>query len=102
MSANTRLLVINSASTLGERLVNLLLQIWLYQYLVKRISPEEYSLYPVLTSLFIFIPPLFGVLTAGFSRHTVQAHTREDDEGVTKLTSTMFPVMLAAGIGFLV
>jgi O-antigen/teichoic acid export membrane protein len=102
MSADTRLLVINSASTLGERLVNLLLQVWLYQYLVKRISPEEYSLYPVLTSLFIFIPPLFGVFTSGFSRHTVQAHAREDDQGVVELTSTMFPVLLAAGTGLLV
>ncbi len=101
MSANKRLLFINSASTLGERLVNLLLQVWLYQYLVKRISPEEYSLYPVLTSLFIFIPPLFAVLTAGLSRYTVQAHAREDDQGVTELTSTMFPVLLAAGIGLL-
>jgi hypothetical protein len=32
MSANTRLLVINSAGTLGERLINLLFQVWLYQY----------------------------------------------------------------------
>lgn len=102
MSANNGLLVINSASTLAERLVNLLLQVWLYQYLVKRISPGEYSLYPVLTSLFIFIPPLFGVLTAGFSRHTLEAHAREDDEGVTRLTSTMFPVLLAAGLGLLI
>src|SRR5713101_6478699 len=101
MSANKLLVVINSVSTLGERLVNLLLQFWLYQYLVKRISPEEYSLYPVLTSLFIFIPPLFAVLTAGLSRYTVQAHAREDDQGVTELTSTMFPVLLAAGIGLL-
>lgn len=87
---------------MGERLVNLLLQVWLYQYLVKRISPEEYSLYPVLTSLFIFIPPLFAVLTAGFSRHAVQAHAREDNQGVITLTSTMFPVFLGAGSGLLI
>src|SRR6202007_689036 len=31
-----------------------------------------------------------------------QGDGREEDEGVTRLTSTMFPVLLAAGIGLLV
>ncbi len=104
---NKRLLIVNSASGLAERFVNLLLQVWLYQYLVKRISPEEYSLYPVLTALLVFVPPMMAVLTSGLARYTVEAHTRDDDRRVTEITSTMFPLLLVTGlvlalVGFLV
>lgn len=34
-----RRLMANSGSGLVERFVNLLVQVWLYQYLIKRISP---------------------------------------------------------------
>lgn len=94
-----RLLLRNSASGLIERFLNLFVQIWLYQHLIKRISPEEYSLYPVVTALLVFIPPLTMLLTAGLSRYTVEADTRGDDRRVTEITSTTFPVLLAAGTG---
>ena len=92
-------LLANSASGLVERFLNLSVQIWLYQYLIKRISPVEYSLYPVVTALMVFIPPLMVVLTAGLVRDTVEAHARKDDQRVTEITSTMFPILLAGGVG---
>src|SRR5215472_1354463 len=61
----------NSASGLAERFVNLFVQVWLYQYLIKRISPARYS---------------------------VEAHTRDDDRRVTEITSTMFPVLLGTAM----
>ena len=73
-----RRLMANSASGLAERFVNLLVQVWLYQYLIKRISLEEYSVYPVVTALLVFIPLLLVVLTSGPARDTVEAHTRSD------------------------
>ena len=73
-----RRLIANSASGLAEHFVNLLVQVWLYQYLIKRISPEEYSVYPVVTALLVFIPPMLVVLTSGLTRDTVEAHTRSD------------------------
>ena len=98
MTAKQRLMV-NSASGLVERFANLAVQIWLYQYLIKRISPAEYSLYPVVTALLVFVPPLLAVLTSGLGRDTVEAHARNDDHRVTEITSTIFPVLLAAAIG---
>ena len=98
MTAKQRLMV-NSASGLVERFANLAVQIWLYQYLIKRISPAEYSLYPVVTALLVFVPPLLAVLTSGLGRDTVEAHARNDDHRVTEITSTIFPVLLAAALG---
>src|SRR5215470_11469058 len=86
----------NSASGLAERFVNLFVQLWLYQHLIKRISPEEYSLYPIVNALLVFVPPLMVILTSGLSRFTVEAHAREDDQRVTEITSTMFPVLAGA------
>lgn len=91
-------LILNSASGLAERIVNLLLQVWLYQYLIKRITPEEYSLYPVVTALLVFIPPVMAVLTSGLARYAVEAYTCGDHRHITEITSTIFPVLLAAGL----
>jgi O-antigen/teichoic acid export membrane protein len=95
VSTKSRLMA-NSASGLAERFVNLIVQVWLYQYLIKRISPEEYSLYPVVTALLVFVPPLTVILTAGIGRYSVEAHTQGDDHRVTEITSTMFPVLMGA------
>lgn len=88
----------NSTSGLAERFVNLIVQVWLYQYLIKRISPEEYSLYPVVTALLVFVPPLVAILTAGLIRDTVEAHARDDDRRVTEITSTLFPLLFTVAI----
>lgn len=98
MSTKRRLLA-NSTSGLVGRLVNVAVQVWLYQYLIKRISPAEYSLYPVVMAILVFVPPLTVILTAGIARNTVEAHARHDDQRVTEITSTLFPVLLAAGLG---
>ena len=98
VSKKHNFLILNSASGLAERIVNLLLQVWLYQYLIKRITPEEYSLYPVVTALLVFIPPVMAVLTSGLARYAVEAYTRGDHLRITEITSTIFPVLLGAGL----
>ncbi len=100
MTTNRRLMT-NSASGLVERFVNLSVQLWLYQYLIKRISAVEYSLYPVVTALLVFVPPVLVVLTSGLTRDTVEAHSRNDDQRVTEITSTMFPVLSAVAVGLI-
>jgi len=92
----------NSASGLAERFVNLFVQVWLYQYLIKRISPEEYSLYPVVTALMVFVPPFLVVVTAGFLRGSVEAHIRKDEQRITAIASTSFPVLLVTSAGLAV
>jgi O-antigen/teichoic acid export membrane protein len=87
-----------SASGLAERFVNLAVQVWLYQYLIKRIDPEEYSLYPIVVALLVFVPPLTTVLTAGISRYSLEAHAQGDERRVTEITSTMFPVLMGTAL----
>ena len=88
----------NSASGLIENVLNVLVIVWLHQYLVKRISAEEYSLYPVLTSVLLFIPLLTVVLTSGIGRYIVEANAQGDHDKITQVVSTMFPVLLSVAL----
>ncbi len=92
---------INSLSFVGTRLLNLIVLLWLQQYLLKRISTEEYSLYPVLIAAIIFLPIFVTVLTKGLGRYPVEAYARGDDDGVTHIVSTMFPLLALASVVFL-
>ncbi len=93
-----RLLLVNTASGVLERLVSAFVLVWLYQYLVKRISPEEYSLYPILSALLVFVPPLLSVLTSGLARYIVEAAAQSDDRRVTQICSTMVPLHIAGAL----
>ncbi len=52
------LIQLNSLSSIALRLLSVTVLIWTQQYLLRRISPEEYALYPVLVSTMIFAPIL--------------------------------------------
>ena len=96
-----RLVFINSASSLVSRVLNVSVLIWMYQYLLRRISAEEYSLLPVLGSIMLFAPLLTTVLTGGLGRYIVEAYAKGDERRVTQIVSTMFPLLLGAGFLFL-
>jgi len=96
-----KLVLINSASSLVTRMLSISVLIWLQQYLLKRITPEEYSLLPVLYSVMMFAPLITTILTAGLGRYIVEAYAKHDDERVTQIVSTMFPILCATGLIFL-
>ena len=96
-----RLVFINSASSLVTRLLSISVLIWLQQYLLKRITAEEYSLLPVLYSVMMFAPLITTILTGGLGRYIVEAYAKDDDKRVTQIVSTMFPILCAAGFVFL-
>jgi O-antigen/teichoic acid export membrane protein len=72
--------------------------VWLNQYLLRRSSTEEYSLLPVLTAVILLLPLFTFVLTSGLGRFVVAAYARGDDRGITQIVSTMFPLLLMAGL----
>ncbi len=41
-----RLVLINSACTVATQFLSITVLVWLHQYLLLRISPSEYALYP--------------------------------------------------------
>jgi O-antigen/teichoic acid export membrane protein len=93
-----KLVLINITSSVAAAVLNAFVLIWMYQYLLHRISPEEFSLYPVLMGIMTFAPLLTVVLTGGLGRYIVEAYAKGDDNRVTQIVSTMFPLLLGIGI----
>lgn len=98
VEVSKKLLFINSISGIITRILNVTIIVWMQQYLLKRISTEEYSLYPVTMSIMIFIFMMRIILTGGISRYVTEAYARGDERGVTQITSTMFIVQLCGAI----
>lgn len=96
-----KLVLINSASSAVVLVLNLTVLIWLQQYLLKRISPDEYALLPLVMAVMAFSPLLTMVLTGGLGRYITVAYARGDDDEITRICSTMFPLLLAGGGAFL-
>lgn len=93
-----RIVLINSASSAASLLLNLSVVIWLQQYLLRRLSPDEYSLLPIVMSIMAFAPLIMTVLGGGIGRFLTAAYARGDDEEVTRICSTMFPLLALAGL----
>jgi len=96
-----KLIIINSASSAVALGVNLSVLVWLQQYLLKYISAEEYSLIPIVLSVMAFAPLMTTVLTGGLARYMTVAYAKGDEEEVTRICSTMFPILSFVGIIFL-
>lgn len=101
VEVSNRLVLINSVSTIATRLISISVLLWLQQYLIKRITDEEYSLLPVLYSIMMFAPLITTVLTSGLGRYIVEAHAQGNDRRVTEIVSTMFPILCGAAAIFL-
>ena len=90
-------IIINSLSSALSLLINLTVLVWLQQYLLKHISAEEYSLIPIVLSVMAFAPLLTSVLTGGMGRYMTIAYAKGDNMEVTRICSTMFPILFFAG-----
>jgi len=92
-----RLVMLNTASAVLARTINVSVVVWLHAYLLRRISPGEYQLLPLLTSIIFLLPLFTSVLTSGLGRFVMAAYAQGDDRGVTQIVSTMLPLLSAAG-----
>lgn len=102
VEASKRLVVLNTVSSVVAFALNVTVLVWLQQYLLRRISPDEYILLPVIGSLIVFAPLLSVVLTSGLTQFVTEAHAQGDDDCVTSLVSTIFPILCATGVLVLV
>ena len=95
--------IINASSSVLTTLISMTVLVWVNQYLLRRISPEEYALVPVLTSLMVFAEFFRIIFTRGLSRFMVEADARDDHEEVARIVSSMLPVLgtvaLCLGLG---
>ncbi|UCD49843.1 MAG: hypothetical protein JSW27_20225 [Phycisphaerales bacterium] len=93
-----RLLLINSASSVATKVINVSVLFWLNQHLVRRIGPEAFSLWPVLTTVILLMPTLTSILTSGLGRYILEAYAQGDQRRVTQITSTMFVPLLGTAV----
>lgn len=97
-----KLLLVNSASSIAAKVVNVSVLLWLYRYLLLRIGAEEYSLLPVLMSVIVLLPVITSVLTSGLGRYVLAAYAQGDKRRITQITSTMFIPLVGTGLFLLV
>lgn len=97
VEVSKRLVLINTASAVLTKAINVIIILWLTKYLLDRVSREEYGLMSLLISIIIVLPLVTSILTAGVGRYVLEAYAREDDRRVTQIVSTMLPLLLAAG-----
>lgn len=89
---------INAVSSVLTQILRLTVLVWVNQYLLRRIEPEEYSLFPLVVSLVIFADLFKNIFTGGVARYIVEADSRGDDKGVTRIVSSMFPVLVVVAV----
>ncbi|MEO0865360.1 MAG: hypothetical protein AAFY39_12395, partial [Pseudomonadota bacterium] len=89
-----RLVAINSASSVAARLVNFLVLLWVYQYLLRHLSAEEFAVLPLVTSLMVFGPLFFSFFTDGIARYMIDAYAKGDFVEMRCVSSSLFPVLL--------
>lgn len=90
--------VVNTGSSFATTIVRMSVLVWANQYLLRRIAPEEYALIPVITALIVVAELLPMMFLRGLSRFMVEADARDDAEGLTRIVSSMFPVLTGVAL----
>lgn len=95
-----RLVLVNSASSVLARAINITVLFWVFQYLIRRIPAEEFAVYPVVAAIMVAAPLFFLVFSGGISRYVVAAHVKGDNKLVTGIVSTILPLLILASVFF--
>ena len=84
----------NAASFALVRLLHATVFLWVQQYLLHRISPEEYGIYQVIGGIFFLVPILSLIFTSSSSRYVVNHYARNELSEAQRVISSIFPVLL--------
>jgi O-antigen/teichoic acid export membrane protein len=95
---NVRRFAINAVTSVLATLISMTVLVWVNQYLLRRIPAEEYQLVPVVTSLLVVGEIMRNVFSGGLSRFMVEAKARGDHREITRITSSMLPVLLGGAL----
>jgi len=93
ITISKKLTLINVLSSIITQIFSLGVLVWLQRYLLQRISPEEYSLLPLVMSVFAFLPLLSTIFNSGVGRFMMEAYAKGDPEGVIKVISSIYPFL---------
>ncbi len=101
ITISKKVVAINFVGSVVAQVLSITVLFWLQRHLILEISKEEYAILPVLYAVMAFTPLTTVVLTGGIGRYITEAYAKGDDRGVTRICSTMFPILLGAGLIFL-
>jgi O-antigen/teichoic acid export membrane protein len=87
----------NSASFFVTYILNITVLVWLHQYLLRRVSIEEYSLYAVIAAVIAYAPLLEVMIVTGLIRYAVEAYAVGDQRRVTQIASSAFSILMILG-----
>ena len=99
ISISERLVFVNSASSVLTRIINLSVIVWVYQFLLARIPADEFAVYPVVAAIMVMAPLFFTSFTGGITRNALDAYAKGDGLAVTRIVSSILPLIwLMTGI----
>src|SRR4029077_4096801 len=96
-----RLVAINAISTTCTRVLRVTVLVWMYKYLLQRISQEEFAVFALVTAIMVFAPLFSSFFTSGISRYVVEAWARADEKRAIQIVSSIFPILASWGLVFL-
>ena len=96
-----RLVTINSASSVVARVLNVTVLLWMFQYLLKRVPADEFAVYPVVSAIIVFAPLFFLFFSGGISRYVIDAYAKGDFQEVSRIVSSIVPLLGLAMAAFL-
>lgn len=88
----------NATSCVVTRVLQAIVLLWVNQYLLKRIDPSEYALFPLVVSLIFFAELLKNMVASGIGRFLVEADARNDTKRMVQIVSSMAPVAVLSSI----
>jgi O-antigen/teichoic acid export membrane protein len=91
---NKRRVIVNVLAAGAWSVLDLGLLIWVQQHLVRRISPEEYSLLALVQSVTIPLSLLIAVLAPAMGRFVTESYALGRKDEVSRMTASMFPAMV--------
>jgi O-antigen/teichoic acid export membrane protein len=80
------------------KLLSITVFIWVQQYLIKRISADEYAIYAIVSSLVFLLPFITSALVSAGVRYMIFEYTRRDFEKMNKVLSTSIILNSCVGI----
>lgn len=87
----------NSFSAGVTKVIQVTILVYIYQYLLGRISTSEYAIFPVVMGVMAFIPVITTLLGAGQARFILEAYAKRDEHRVRQLSSSLFVILSSAG-----
>jgi len=101
VEVSKKLVFVNAISSAATRVINVFVLLWIYDYLLERIPPKEFAVYPVVAAVIVFAPLFFSMFTGGISRYVIEAYARSDDRRAKEVFSSILPPLAGGSLIFL-